>query len=61
MALSAVLTPEDILVGIYSRISSDDDARVKRLGVKRQDKACEALGESQGWTIVDHYCDNNRS
>lgn len=61
MTLGAVLTPEEILVGIYSRISSDDDARVKRLGVKRQDKAGVALAESQGWTIVDHYCDNNRS
>jgi DNA invertase Pin-like site-specific DNA recombinase len=61
MALSAVSSPEDVLVGIYSRISSDDDTRVKQLGVKRQEKACRALVEAQGWVLVDVYCDNNRS
>lgn len=49
------------LVGIYTRISSDDDARVKQLGVKRQEKACRALVDALGWTFVDVYCDNNRS
>lgn len=61
MALSAVTAVEPVLVGIYSRISSDDDARVKQLGVKRQEKACRALVEAQGWSLVDVYCDNNRS
>lgn len=61
MALAAVPLPADVLVGIYTRISSDDDARVKQLGVKRQEKACRALVDAQGWTLVDVYCDNNRS
>jgi site-specific DNA recombinase len=61
MALSAAAAAQPVLVGIYSRISSDDDARVKQLGVKRQEKACRALVEAQGWTLVDVYPDNNRS
>jgi site-specific DNA recombinase len=61
MALSASVVATEPLIGIYTRISSDDDARVKQLGVKRQEKACRALCEAQGWPVVDVYCDNNRS
>jgi DNA invertase Pin-like site-specific DNA recombinase len=47
-------------VGIYTRISSDDDT-VKGLGVARQEKHCRAFATVQGWKVTEVYCDNDRS
>jgi DNA invertase Pin-like site-specific DNA recombinase len=60
MALALVTEAPD-LPGIYTRISSDDDSRIKQLGVKRQEKGCRGLVEALDWTLVDVYCDNNRT
>ena len=44
---------------IYARISSDP--RGEGLGVERQIADCEALAASMGWTVHDHYVDNDVS
>ncbi len=44
---------------IYTRIS--DDREGQGLGVARQRADCEALAEREGWTVADHYSDNDIS
>jgi site-specific DNA recombinase len=50
---------DTIRAAIYVRISSDDTR--DELGVRRQERNCRDLVERQGWTVVDIYCDNDRS
>jgi site-specific DNA recombinase len=47
------------LAAIYTRISSnpDDD----KLGVQRQEADARKLCEKNGWTVVEVFCDNDRS
>jgi site-specific DNA recombinase len=47
------------LVGIYTRISSDHSGEA--LGVQRQEDDARKLCATRGWTVVDVYCDNDRS
>ena len=46
-------------VGIYSRISRD--AEGLKLGVERQREDCEQLVQQRGWSLFDHYEDNDKS
>jgi DNA invertase Pin-like site-specific DNA recombinase len=58
---SATVATEPVRAAIYARISSDDDHKVKELGVKRQEDACRALVAARGWDLAGVYVDNNRS
>jgi site-specific DNA recombinase len=57
-ALSELGVPR---AAIYTRISSDDDKRIKELGVQRQEEACRALVTARGWAPAGVFVDNNRS
>jgi DNA invertase Pin-like site-specific DNA recombinase len=46
-------------VGIYARISRDDDA--DGLGVLRQERLCREYAAARGWDVVEVYCDNDAS
>ncbi|MGV0785879.1 recombinase family protein [Mycolicibacterium sp. XJ2] len=46
-------------VGIYTRISAD--ASGDALGVQRQEDDARKLCADRGWTVVDVFCDNDRS
>jgi DNA invertase Pin-like site-specific DNA recombinase len=59
--MATALVEAPFRAAIYTRISSDDDARIKGLGVARQEKACRALIEANGWTVAGVYTDNNAS
>lgn len=48
-----------VTAGIYARISSDHEG--KGLGVGRQIEDCEALATRLGWSVTDHYVDNDVS
>jgi site-specific DNA recombinase len=48
-------------VGIYTRISNDDSAELKRRGVEHQAQDCRAFAERRGWQVVDIYEDNSIS
>lgn len=52
---------EDVkgLAGIYTRISAD--ASGEALGVGRQEADARKLCADRGWTVVDVFCDNDRS
>src|SRR5215212_118802 len=45
--------------GIYTRISSD--ANGDGLGVQRQEADARKLCAARGWTVIDVFCDNDRS
>jgi site-specific DNA recombinase len=47
------------LAGIYVRISSDPNGEA--LGVQRQEADARKLCEARGWSVVDVFCDNDRS
>jgi site-specific DNA recombinase len=47
------------LAGIYVRISSDPNGEA--LGVQRQEADARMLCATRGWTVVDVFCDNDRS
>jgi DNA invertase Pin-like site-specific DNA recombinase len=47
------------LAGIYTRISSDPNGQA--LGVQRQEDDARKLCAARGWTVVEAYCDNDRS
>jgi DNA invertase Pin-like site-specific DNA recombinase len=47
------------LAAIYTRISSDPNREA--LGVQRQEEDARTLCEGRGWTVVEVYCDNDRS
>uniref|UniRef100_A0A5Q5BMG6 Recombinase n=1 Tax=Mycobacterium sp. (strain MCS) TaxID=164756 RepID=A0A5Q5BMG6_MYCSS len=49
----------DRLVGIYCRISAD--ASGDALGVQRQEADARKLCAERGWTVVEVFCDNDRS
>src|SRR5690348_8297909 len=44
---------------VYSRLSVDRNG--DQLGVERQEADCRTLAESRGWSVVDTFCDNDRS
>lgn len=46
-------------VGIYARISEDRDGDA--LGVTRQITDCEQLAATRGWTVAEHYTDDDIS
>jgi len=46
-------------VGIYTRISRDEDRR--SLGVQRQERLCREYASARGWHVVGVYCDNDCS
>ena len=46
-------------MGIYTRISSDGSGEA--LGVARQEEDARKLCADRGWTVVEHFCDNDRS
>jgi site-specific DNA recombinase len=48
-----------IRAGIYCRISRDWEG--KELGVERQRQDCLQIAKRRGWTVVDHYIDNDVS
>jgi site-specific DNA recombinase len=48
-----------VRAGLYTRISLDRAG--KRAGVERQRADCEALCAAQGWQVVEHFEDNDRS
>jgi DNA invertase Pin-like site-specific DNA recombinase len=48
-----------IRAGIYCRISRDWEG--KQLGVERQRQDCLRIAENRGWTVVEHYVDNDVS
>ena len=47
------------LAGIYCRISSDGTGEA--LGVARQEADARKLCADRGWTVVDVFCDNDKS
>ncbi|QZH68315.1 recombinase family protein [Mycolicibacterium farcinogenes] len=47
------------LAGIYTRISADVNGDA--LGVQRQEEDARKLCAARGWTVVEVYCDNDRS
>lgn len=47
------------LAGIYTRISAD--ANGDALGVQRQEEDARKLCADRGWTVVEVFCDNDRS
>jgi site-specific DNA recombinase len=47
------------LAGIYTRISADQNG--EGLGVQRQEADARKLCEDRGWTVVEVFCDNDRS
>jgi site-specific DNA recombinase len=47
------------LAAIYTRISSDPNGHA--LGVQRQEEDARKLCSARGWTVVEVYCDNDRS
>jgi DNA invertase Pin-like site-specific DNA recombinase len=58
MALPQAAT-EPHKVAIYARISSDQEAL--QLGVKRQEKDCQWLCESNGWHVAEVFVDNDKT
>ena len=48
-----------VRVGIYTRISRDDDANA--LGVRRQERLCRQYAADRGWRVAGVYCDNDMS
>jgi DNA invertase Pin-like site-specific DNA recombinase len=44
---------------VYTRITRDDDRR--GISVRRQERICREFAEARQWTVVDVYCDNDRS
>jgi len=48
-----------IRAGIYCRISRDWEG--KQLGVERQRQDCLQIAKRRGWTVVEHYIDNDVS
>ena len=48
-----------IRAGIYCRISRDWEG--KQLGVERQRQDCLKIAKNRGWTVVEHYIDNDVS
>jgi DNA invertase Pin-like site-specific DNA recombinase len=50
---------EQLLAGIYTRISSDGTGEA--LGVARQEADARKLCAERGWTVVDVFCDNDKS
>jgi site-specific DNA recombinase len=47
------------LAAIYTRISADPNG--KALGVQRQEEDARKLCAARGWTVVEVFCDNDRS
>ena len=47
------------LAGIYTRISADVNG--DKLGVQRQEDDARKLCADRGWTVVEVFCDNDRS
>ncbi|MGV0788685.1 recombinase family protein [Mycolicibacterium sp. XJ2] len=50
---------KQVRAAIYTRISLDKSG--ERLGVQRQLDDCEALADRLGWTVADHFDDNDLS
>jgi len=48
-----------VRAGIYCRISRDWEG--KQLGVERQREDCIEIAKKRGWTVVEHYIDNDVS
>jgi site-specific DNA recombinase len=51
--------PKPKSVGVYARISSDQEG--SGLGVARQLEDCHRLAESLGWAVAEEYVDNDLS
>jgi site-specific DNA recombinase len=51
------LTTAVVRSAIYCRISLDWEGQGK--GVQRQLEDCLAIAKRLGWTVVDHYIDND--
>ncbi|AHW63912.1 Putative resolvase [Corynebacterium glyciniphilum AJ 3170] len=51
--------PQQVRAAIYCRISRDKGG--EGLGVERQEQACRALAEREGWTVTKVYADNSIS
>ena len=49
----------DVHTALYTRISQDPTG--KRVRVETQLKDCAELADRLGWTVVDHFCDNDIS
>jgi DNA invertase Pin-like site-specific DNA recombinase len=47
------------MAAIYTRISADSNGDA--LGVQRQEADARRLCETRGWTVVEVFCDNDRS
>lgn len=52
---------ENYMVGIYARLSRDDERAGESVSVEIQKEVLSRYVREQGWTLYDYYCDSGVS
>ena len=48
---------ENYIVGIYARLSRDDERAGESVSIENQKEMLSRYVREQGWTLYDYYCD----
>ena len=48
---------EQYSVGIYARLSRDDERAGESVSIENQKEMLSRYVREQGWTLYDYYCD----
>ena len=52
---------EQYSVGIYARLSRDDEHAGESVSIENQKEMLARYVQEQGWTLYDYYCDDGVS
>ena len=52
---------ENYIVGIYARLSRDDERAGESVSIENQKEMLSRYVREQGWTLYDYYCDDGAS
>ena len=52
---------ENYIVGIYARLSRDDERAGESVSIENQKEMLSRYVREQGWTLYDYYCDDGVS
>ena len=50
---------ENYIVGIYARLSRDDERAGESVSIENQKEMLSRYVREQGWTLYDYYCDEH--
>ena len=51
---------EQYSVGIYARLSRDDECAGESVSIENQKEMLARYVREQGWTLYDYYCDDGQ-